>query len=447
MNFYDIAYSVGLGVSAPVWAWIPSARQKIRRARAERWGDVPINTSDSPGILLHAVSVGELNATPMLVKNLADLRQDLRFCITTTTDTGTVRAAELYGNDPRITPARFPVDYSGPVNRLLDRQRPSVAVLMELEVWPNFMLACHRRGIPVVVINGRITTTSFRGYQRTAKLTGRMFKRLAMVCAQDQTYADRFIALGVPRERVKVTGTMKFDTATVAERVEGAAELAAAMGLRPGEEPIWVCGSTGPGEESLILSAYATLRKTIPALRLVIVPRHPQRFDEVAVAIEAAGHALVRRSRPDVLPVVNPLPIIVGDTMGELRKFYSLADVVFVGRTLVDLGPRQHGSDMIEPAALAKPVIVGPYTGNFTEVMNRFRATGAMREIRRAEELAPAVAEILAADSSLGARAQQVVRENQGATGANAEVIDRFFPVPTVSAQNRGSRNPNEVAP
>jgi 3-deoxy-D-manno-octulosonic-acid transferase len=435
MNFYDIAYSVGLGVSAPVWAWSPSARQKIRRARAERWGETPTNTSDAPGILLHAVSVGELNATPMLIQSLADRRQDLRFCISTTTDTGTARAAELYGNDPRITPARFPVDFSGPVNRLLDRQRPSVAVLMELEVWPNFMLACHRRGIPVVVINGRITTTSFRGYQRTAKLTGRMFRRLAMVCAQDQTYADRFIALGVGRERVKVTGPMKFDTATVAERVDGAAELAAAVCLRPGAEPIWVCGSTGPGEESVILSAYAALRKTIPALRLAIIPRHPQRFDEVAALIESAGHVLVRRSS-SVAGVVDPglpasttpateaaVPIVLGDTMGELRKFYSLADVVFVGRTLVDLGPRQHGSDMIEPAALAKPVIVGPYTGNFAEVMNRFRAASAMREIRRAEELAPAVAELLTAGSPLGVRAQQVVQENQGATAANAEAI------------------------
>jgi 3-deoxy-D-manno-octulosonic-acid transferase len=433
MNLYDIAYSIGLGISAPVWAWIPSARQKIGRARAQRWGDVPTATGNAPGLLLHAVSVGELNATPTLVKMLADRRPDLRFCITTTTDTGSSRASELYGQDPRITVARFPVDFSGPVNRLLDRQRPAAAVLMELEVWPNFMLSCHRRGIPVVVINGRITTTSFRGYLRTPRLTGGMFKRLSMVAAQDQTYADRFIALGVPRERVMVTGTMKFDTATIADRVEGDADLAAAVGLHPGQEPIWVCGSTGPGEEAIILSAYAELRRKTPGLRLAIIPRHPQRFDEVATLIESAGHRLVRRSSvagvadpgpASATPATeSPGPIILGDTMGELRKFYSLANVVFVGRTLVDLGPRQHGSDMIEPAALAKPVIVGPYTGNFTEVMNRFREADAMREIRRAEELAPAVAEILAAESSLGPRAQQVVRDNQGATAENAEVI------------------------
>ncbi|HEX4124463.1 MAG TPA: 3-deoxy-D-manno-octulosonic acid transferase [Tepidisphaeraceae bacterium] len=440
MNLYDIAYSVGLGFSAPVWAWFPAARQKIRRARAERWGDVTPYSGDAPGILLHAVSVGELNATPSLIQQLTARHPNLRFCITTTTDTGSARAVELYGKDPRITPARFPVDFSGPVNRLLDRQRPAVAVLMELEVWPNFMLAAKRHGIPVVVINGRITASSFRAYQRTAKLTGRMFKRLAMVCAQDQTYADRFIALGVPRERVRITGTMKFDTATIADRVEGAAELAAAVGLCPGQEKIWVCGSTGPGEESLILSAYAELRKQFPALRLAIVPRHPQRFDEVAAIIQSAGFPPVRRSRSvsGVAAAGNPgsttpateSPIILGDTMGELRKFYSLADVVFVGRTLLDLGPRQHGSDMIEPAALAKPVIVGRYTANFAEVMQRFRAADAMREIRRADELAPAVAEILAANSPLGPRAQQVARDSQGATATNAEVVAALLPPP-----------------
>jgi 3-deoxy-D-manno-octulosonic-acid transferase len=257
-----------------------------------------------------------------------------------------------------------------------------------------------------------------------------MFRKLAGICVQDEIYANRFIELGANPGRVLVTGTMKFDTAEVANRVDGDEELATAVGLFPGAEPIWVCGSTGPGEEEIILRVYRRLLGNYSRLRLVIVPRKPERFDEVAALIEAAKFPCVRRSQKGVA-IATPSgsavpPVVLGDTMGELRKFYSLADVVFVGRTLVNLGPSQHGSDMIEPAALGKPVIVGPFTGNFAEAMNKLRAAEAVMEVVDEATLAETVSVLRYSPeeaAGMGRRAQAVVMKEKGATLRHAEVI------------------------
>jgi 3-deoxy-D-manno-octulosonic-acid transferase len=426
MNLYDIAYALGLVAGAPYWLLVGTARKKVLRALRQRMGDVAPRSDTAPAIMIHAVSLGEMNATRALVAGLASARPDLRFIVSTTTETGWDRGRELYGTNDRITLIRYPLDFSSAIARVLDRLRPAVVALMELEVWPNFLLRCLQRDIPVVLLNGRLTEKSFRNYRRGGPVVWRMFRRLAMICAQDESYADRFRTLGAAAERVRVTGTMKFDTAAVAERVSGDDGLAAAVGLQR-DEPIWVCGSTGPGEEQLILEEYRRLLREFPRLRLVIVPRKPERFDEVAGLIESTGFLLVRRSTAQTLfPAQQQNPIILGDTMGELRTFYSLATVVLVGRTLVDLGQRQHGSDMIEPAALAKPTVVGPFTGNFAEPMNAFRAAGAMREISTPRELGDAVASLLRDNAEaikMGQLAQEVVRQNQGATERHVRVI------------------------
>ena len=424
INGYDIAWGTILALGAPVWLIHPRLRTKLRRALSERTGRGISRDTASPAVMVHAVSLGEINATRALVRMLADARPDLHFIVSTTTDTGFARGRELYGADPKVTLIRYPLDFSGPVSRVLDHLRPDLVVLMELEVWPNFLFHCERRNIPVLLVNGRLTESSYRHYRLGRPLVRRMFRRLAAVCAQDEAYAQRFIRLGAPPDRVRVTGTMKFDNAPVADRIDGADELARAVGLRPGAEKIWVCGSTGPGEEDLILERYQALD---PSPRLVIVPRHPERFDEVGQLIVRRGLPVLRRSRPTLVAGGHP-PIVLGDTMGELRKFYSLADVVFVGRTLVDLGPRQRGSDMIEPAALAKPVIVGPYTHNFAEAMNRLTQVSGVRAIADADQLARAVNEMLAdpaGASAMGERAREVVRREQGATARHVDVILR----------------------
>jgi len=434
LNGYDLAYTLAFGLSAPVWLVSPRLRQKVLKALRERMGKASPHPPGHPAVMIHAVSLGEINATRAMVHSLGQTRPDLHFIISTTTDTGYARGRELYGGNERVTLIRYPLDFTRAIRRILDALKPDVVVLMELEVWPNFVRRCEHRGIPVLLVNGRLTTRSFRNYRLARPLVRRMFARLAFVCAQEQAYAERFAALGVPPQRLKVTGTMKFDTAQIADRMAGADELAAIVGLRPGAEPIWVCGSTGPGEEEIILDQYRRVLGPHPRLRLVLVPRKPERFDEVEELIRSVGMNVIRRSDPAsaedqarLLEFCVP-PVILGDTMGELRKFYSIADVVLVGRTLVDLGPRQHGSDMIEPAALAKPTIVGSFTGNFNEVMNQFRACQAMREIASPDELGRSVETLLAdpaAAAEMGRRAQQVVRSQQGATGQHVELILR----------------------
>jgi 3-deoxy-D-manno-octulosonic-acid transferase len=446
INFYDIAYGAGVAFSAPYWLTKSTARRKVLRAFSQRMGYVPVRESANPAILIHAVSLGEINATSVLVKLLQTARPDLHVIVSTTTDTGYDRGRQLYGSSANISLIRFPLDFTTAINRLFNAINPSLVVLMEGELWPNFLRQCRRREIPVALVNGRITTSAFDRYKLIRPIAAGMLRSVQVICAQDEIYARRFIELGALNDCVRVTGTMKFDTAQVSDRVDGDDQLAIELGLSfiagggspglstsngPGlpppanKDPLWVCGSTGPGEESIILDAYFTLRTTFPTLRLVIVPRHPQRFDEVAKIITDGGFPLLRRSARTSSTATDH-PIILGDTMGELRKFYSLADVVFVGRTLVDLGPRQHGSDMIEPAALAKPIAIGPWTHNFAEPMSKFRQAKAIVEVTDVGSLIETITGWLKDPSQvveIGRRAQAVVRENQGATTRHAGVI------------------------
>ena len=419
INFYDIAYGFGLGVSAPVWVVRSKTRKKVLSAFADRMGAVP-SRGAARAVMVHAVSVGEINAARGLIDALQHREPGLHVILSTTTQTGYERAESLYANRSDVTLIRYPLDFSAAVRRVLDALRPSLIILMELEVWPNFIGECANRSIPVVIANGRITETSFKSYRIGSFLTRRMFRRLAAFCVQEQIYADRFIALGADPAKTVVTGTMKFDTAPQSMQIEGADVLAQEMSLT---HPLWVCGSTGPGEEKIVLETYAKLLVDFPTLQLAIIPRKPDRFDEVATEIEQANYPCVRRSSPITKPQAPRPTVILGDTMGELQKFYAHADVVFVGRTLVDLGQKQHGSDMIEPAALGKPTIVGPFTGNFTEVMNAFHAADAMIEIKTADELAEAVAALLCDTSDIGAKARQVVEQQRGATDRTMENI------------------------
>src|SRR6185436_4369801 len=311
INTYDIAYGLVVGASAPYWLIKPSSRRKVLSAFSQRMGDVPYREGTAPAVMIHAVSLGEINATRMLVSRLRELKPDLHFIISTTTETGFARAMELYGTNGRpatphllineqpnpYTVIRYPLDFSGAINKVLDHLRPSVVGLMELELWPNFIRECAKRNIPVVLLNGRITETSFERYKWIRPVVKKMLERVSVVCAQDETYARRFVELGARPERVSVTGTMKFDTASVSDRVDGDEELAAALKLRSGGgERIWVCGSTGPGEEQIVLRQFRALLTRHARLRLVIVPRKPERFEEVAELIASEGFAVLRRS-------------------------------------------------------------------------------------------------------------------------------------------------------
>lgn len=430
---YDLAYWIALAAASPAIAALPKLRRKVVSALRTRDGHGQARSNARPCIVVHGVSVGEINAARALIEQLRQRRADLAIAVAATTETGFARAVELFGENIEgdTFAVRYPVDSSSAMSRFFNRLRPAVIVALELEIWPNLALLCERRGIPLIVANGRMTHHSHRAYRRIGPLMRRTFGRVSRVLAQGKTYADRFISLGVPAQRVEVAGSMKFDSALVADRVAGDAEVAAAVGLNPrrlgGDEAVIVAGSTGPGEEVQVLNLYEKLQETHAGLRLVIVPRKPERFDEVADLI-AHSFPLTRRSGGQI----THEGIVLGDTMGELRTFYSLADVVVVGRTFVDLGEKQHGSDMIEPAGLGRPVLVGQYTGNFAEPMRALLQGGGV--VQTSE---PADAETTRciidgwlrnpADAvEVGGRGQQVVLDNRGATARTVECVLGF---------------------
>lgn len=430
LNAYDIAYYAGVAATWPAWAARRRSREKVRDAFAMRQGKLPPRRGNGAAVLVHAVSVGELNAARALIDELQSRRPGLHVIVTTTTVAGDALARERYAKRADVTVCRFPIDLSPAIDRLLDATRPALVVLMELEVWPNFMRHCTRRQIPVVVANGRVTEPSYKKYRLLGPIGRAMFGRLSACVAQDEVYAERFVAMGVPRDRLRVAGTMKFDTAVVGDTVDGAADLARDVGLGEGvggDAPILVAGSTGPGEEAIVLDAYRALLAPHPTLRLAIVPRKPERFDDVAQLIESSGFACVRRSAPSLSPGPSPLaPVVLIDTMGELRKVFALATVAFVGRSLVDLGAKQHGSDMIEPCALGKPTIVGPFTGNFEEPMRALRAAGAIVDVSDGNALRTQVDRLLTdrdAARAMGDRARAVVVAGKGSLARHLDVL------------------------
>lgn len=427
----DLAYWAGVALASPYWLLKGKARRKVLGALRDRRALgllPPAGDKRSPTVLLHAVSLGEINATRTLVDELLARRPDLRLVVTATTAAGFARATELYGSHPRISVDRYPLDFTPALTRFLDHYRPDVVVLMELELWPNFLRLCRRRALPVFLVNGRLTGHSLRRYRLIAPISRRMLRSLALLCVQDDTYRTRFVEAGADDARVVVTGTMKFDTAALSTDPAKVAALAASLGLAD-HEPLLLAASSGPGEEAIALRVYRELLKDHPALRLAVVPRKPERFDEVAALITAQGFPLVRRSNPDL--AATTAPVLLGDTLGELRLFYARCSIAFVGRSLVDLGPKQHGSDMIESAALGKPTIVGPFTGNFADAMHLLKRHNAVVIARDEPDLLTHLRRLLAHPEeaqALATRAAQVVTQGRGATTRHADRILNHLP-------------------
>jgi 3-deoxy-D-manno-octulosonic-acid transferase len=439
----NLAYAAAMLAGSPVWLTRMLRHGKYRRDWRQRLGWVPRRYGLQPVIWIHGVSVGEVSAARPLVAGLHEQLPDFQVVVSSTTDTGLAAARRLFAPDHVVF--RWPMDFTFAVRAALDRLGPAAVILMEGDVWPNFARQCGGRGIPVVVVNARLgPRKGFPRYRLVRPLAGRMFNALAAIGVQHEAYADLFRALGVRDDRLHVTGMMKFDSADIADRVAGQDALALAVGIAPGER-LLVAGGTGAGEERLILEAYRRLLDTAGPrgggserrLRLAIVPRKPQRFDPVARLIGACGFACVRRSqRPDGATGQTPglpkttgqtpgLPaVILGDTMGELRKFYALAAAVFVGRSLVPMG----GSDMIEAAALGRPTAFGPHTFNFPQAEELVRH-GCAR-VAGAEELGRQLSAWLSdagAAAQAGRTAQDYVRSQQGATRRNVEMICRVL--------------------
>jgi len=425
----DLLYGLFVCLGWPYLLYRRLTRGASGVALREYFGHVRSRPVSAHCAWIHGVSLGEINATRTIVDQLHQRSPEVIPVISSTTRTGLDRARKLY---PQLVTFRFPLDFSFAVRAALTRIRPSVIVLMELETWPNLIEIAARQGIRVIIANGRVTAErSVRRFKHPLIrwVARRMFSRLTWVGVQDGTYRARFIEIGVPPDRVEITGSLKYDAAETGERIEGQDELAQEMGINT-EQPLWVCGSTGPGEEAVLLEAYGKLLEQFPELQLALIPRKPERFDEVARLVVQHGHACLRRSTgaPMVPPeIVQPQPVFLGDTMGELRKFYALATVVFVGRSLVPMG----GSDVMEVAGLGKAVLVGPHTENFAEAVNLLLSERAGRRVRSGDHLAAAVADLLRHRSrreQMGEAGRAAIISRRGATRKTVDQILSLLP-------------------
>ena len=407
----DVAYACGLAATLPLWATRLIRTGKWRTDWRGRFGAVPAGAGPDgrPAILIHAVSVGEVNAAEPLVRRLAESGA-VRVVVSSTTNTGVRRAEGLFA--PDVPVVRFPLDFSRSTDRFLGAIAPDAVGLVELELWPNLLEAAERRGIPVAVVNGRLSRRSFDRMRRIRGAFAPMFRRLAGADVQSTTYRDRFAAMGTPPERIRVTDTMKWDAAET-EPPAGTEELGAALGL-DGERPVVVAGSTGPGEESMLLEA-------APAgTQLVIAPRKPERFESVA----ALDPRMRRRSAcPDGgRPGAHGPGIFLLDTVGELKKAYALADVAVVGRSFLGL----HGSNPLESVALGCPTVIGPHHEDFAELVAALTSVGGLAV---AAEPGAVVADWLRdreATRRWGAVGRAAVRARQGAADAHADRLLRL---------------------
>lgn len=366
-------------------------------------------------LLVHCVSVGETQAALPLLRALLAAGRPL--WVTSTTLAGAERVRVALGDVVRNS--FLPLDTPGAVARFLDRVRPRAVLVMETEIWPNLLHACHRRGIPVLLVNARLSEKSASGYARFPGFTRSVLSCFTRLLAQAEADAARFRVLGA--QRVEVTGNLKFDMA-LEER-----QLADARTLRAGwpDRPVWIAASTHAGEDDIILMAHRRLRESMPSLLLVLVPRHPERFDAVAGEVSRAGFACARRSRGE--QVGGGTAVYLGDTMGELQMLYACADVAFVGGSFSGTG----GHNMLEPAALGLPVVTGPSLFNFQPVADALAGAGALQVVPDAEGLAGALGCWLqddAARRAAGSRAQAFVNANRGALARTLAQVEALVP-------------------
>ncbi|MBU1260297.1 MAG: 3-deoxy-D-manno-octulosonic acid transferase [Planctomycetes bacterium] len=419
----DLIYLLALIALSPKILYRILMQNRYRKGWSERLGKIRRNSPDKKCIWIHAVSVGEVNATKTIIAKLKNQLPQYEIIISATTDTGIEQARKLYGSELKVF--YFPFDFSFAIHRAFKRLKPDICLLMELEVWPNFTSRAHRLGVPIVVVNGRISDRSFPKYKILKTFVKPLFRKVSLFFAQDAEYADRFIALGGRKDSTVVTGSLKYDTAQITDKVEGSDKLAQQFAI--GAAPLWVAGGTGPKEEKIILDVFKKLKQQekYDSLRLAIVPRKPERFGEVADLIAKSGFELTRYSRiksgEQNSPVKNDT-VILGDTMGDLRKFYSLASVVFVGRSLVPMG----GSDMMESTAMGKCTIFGPHTFNFNQTVKALlHAQGAI-EVKNENKLYEMIQKCLDAPQfakQIAAAGQNVIKQNQGATQTSITAI------------------------
>jgi 3-deoxy-D-manno-octulosonic-acid transferase len=423
----NVLYLAALAVLSPWLLWRCAATGRYRRdLLAKLTGPAAVhNPHGRPVVWFHAVSVGEVNLLGTLVPAFRARHPDWLAVVSSTTDTGLAEARRRFA-DLAVIP--WPLDFTWAAAAAFDAVHPAVLVLAESELWPNTLAEAARRGVPVVVANARLSPRSARRLGRVAGLARRrLFAHVTRFAVQEAEYASRLRALGVEEAKLTVTGSIKYDGALKDRDTAATRALARLLGFTPGSELVLLAGSTHAPEEELILAAFSRLRVRFPRVRLVLVPRHPDRFEEVARLVEASKVPFVRRSRISE-PLAAMPAITLLDTVGELGAAWGLADVGYVGGTL---DGRRGGQSMIEPAGYGVPCVFGPHVWNFKDAARRLVEVDAATMIVDAAGLEPALAEFLADDTRrtrMGIAAREQVRRQQGATARTLDAIDSVLP-------------------
>ena len=363
--------------------------------------------SQHPRIWLHAVSVGETMAARPLLQALLQKYPDHAVLVTTSTPTGSEQLRKLFPG--RVEHVYFPYDLPDVIRRFLNRISPDILIVMETEIWPNLYHQCHRRKIPVVLANARLSERSLKGYKKISLLIKPLFKTISLLSPQSEADAERFYQLGANKEQTMVCGNLKFEIKTAADLKE------IGYGLRQniGNRPVWIAASTHRGEDEILLHVHAEILARFPSALLILVPRHPERFHDVAELCNKVGMVTQRRSETAV-PNADT-QVYLGDSMGELAVFYTASDIAFIGGSLVETG----GHNPLEPAAEGIPVLIGKHVFNFSTIVKQMQDMSAIRIVKTEAELTEQLLHLFRHPeerSELGNAAQKMVEKNQGAT-------------------------------
>jgi 3-deoxy-D-manno-octulosonic-acid transferase len=372
-------------------------------------------------IWIHAVSVGEVMTARPLVNELKKIYPQKKIVITTITSTGKKIAQSIL---PKEDTYYLPLDLSFLMRSFIKRINPSLLILLETELWPNLILCTKQKNIPIVLVNGRISIISFKGYRLVKFLLKPLLKRIDLFLVQTKLDKERFLNLGLDKEKIKITGNMKFDIKDYADLKFDYSEYRKKLGLTP-QDKLLVAGSTHPPEEKMIIAVYVKLKKRFPFLNLLIAPRHPQRVIEIEKLAKEFGFNPVRISQ--ISSILNPYySLLILDTIGQLMNYYAIADIVFVGGSLVKIG----GHNILEPALFKKPIIFGPYMFNFKDISEEFIKEDASLMVRSLDELYQRIEEILKDPKRgilLGERAYNLIQKNRGITEINLKWINSIF--------------------
>ncbi|HTF95510.1 MAG TPA: lipid IV(A) 3-deoxy-D-manno-octulosonic acid transferase [Cellvibrio sp.] len=403
--------------------WRSIAAPEYAKRWAERFGFFPPLITAKKVVWLHTVSVGEfLAALPMIRRLLSD--DGLQLVITTTTPTGSERVKAALGDS--VFHVYAPYDVPDALARFFNRIKPALYLVMETELWPNTLAACARREVPAILLNGRLSEKSARGYAQFSALTGPMLKNLRLGLIQNAVDAARFVELGLPESSVQVTGNVKFDLTLTGEMKARSAELKKKISAN-GERLIWIAASTHQGEDEIILEVFKSVRLSLgegtKKIILILVPRHPERFARVGQLCDSQGFKTLRRSHDEI---ADDMDILLGDTMGELMLLFGASDIAFVGGSLVPNG----GHNFIEPAAWGLPLLSGEHLFNFAEVSHLLKATGALDIAHNQEELKQFLMALLSDSTLRGRKGEDALRvavENRGALDKTLEIIRRYL--------------------